>query len=138
MQEQEFHSVRIPSCFEEADDLSNRIAEEANKCGYEEDSVFALRLSLEEALANAILHGNVRDESKHIRVRYQVTPERIDLYVADEGDGFNPTDVPDPTLPENLQRPTGRGIMLMRSYMTLVEYNDRGNEVHMVRVNRAS
>ena len=84
MQEQEFHSVRIPSCFEEADDLSNRIAEEANKCGYEEDSVFALRLSLEEALANAILHGNVRDESKHIRVRYQVTPERIDLYVADE------------------------------------------------------
>jgi len=117
--------------------LEDRVVAAAVKCGYKEESVFALRLSLEEALANAIRHGNAGDINKFISVRYRVLPERIDIYVADEGAGFDPLAVPDPTLTENLEQPTGRGIMLMRAYMNLVEYNEIGNVVHLVRLNQA-
>ena len=135
---EEFHNVTINSCFMEAKRLEDDVVAEAVGCGYDEECLFALRLSLEEAFANAIRHGNVEDVNKHVRVRYRVSPERIDVYVADEGKGFDVNLVPDPTREENLERPTGRGIMLMRAYMNLVEYNDPGNMVHLVKMNQAS
>lgn len=137
MSENEFHELEIPSCFQQAKYVEDRVVEDAQAYGYDEESLFALRLSLEEALANAIRHGNVADVNKLVRVRYRVNSDRIDVYVADEGRGFNPKLVPDPTRPENLECPTGRGIMLMRAYMNQVEYNRAGNVVHLVKLNRA-
>ena len=96
--------------------------------------VFSIKLALEEALINAIKHGNQMDRAKKVRVLYRVSPYRFDVEVRDEGPGFDPSDVPDPTAAENLERPCGRGLMLMRHYMTEVNYNDRGNSVFMVKI----
>jgi len=101
--------------------------------GYDEDHWFAVRLALEEALVNAMKHGNRMDPSRKVRMAYRIAPDRVDIRVRDEGQGFNPQGVPDPTTDENLQRPCGRGIMLMRSYMDSVRYSGGGNEVHMVK-----
>jgi len=128
--------IIIPTDFHEAKLVEDRIVEEAEKRGYDEEAVFALRLSLAEALANAIRHGNGQQETKHINIRYGIDKQRIEIYVEDEGCGFRPDDVPDPTLDENLENPSGRGIMLMRAYMNLVEYNERGNIVHLVKFNK--
>jgi serine/threonine-protein kinase RsbW len=100
--------------------------------------VFCIKLALEEALVNAIKHGNQFDRSKKVRVSYRLHPDRFEVTVSDDGPGFDPADIPDPTAPENLERPCGRGLMLMRHYMTDVAYNERGNGVIMSRVFRGN
>jgi serine/threonine-protein kinase RsbW len=104
--------------------------------GYPEQSLFAIKLSLEEALVNAVKHGNQCDPTKQITIRYDVNPTRAIITVADQGTGFSPSNVPDCTADENLNRPSGRGIMLMQSYMDQVHYSRRGNMVRMVKYNR--
>jgi serine/threonine-protein kinase RsbW len=113
-----------------------RIIAELARCGYSTDVTFAIKLALEEALTNAVKHGNSNDASKRLVVRYCVAPERTVIMVRDEGCGFAPARVPDPTADENLERPSGRGIMLMHAYMTRVHFNDAGNEVWMLKINR--
>ncbi len=98
--------------------------------------VFSIKLALEEALINAIKHGNQMDRAKKVRVLYRVTPHRFEVEVLDEGPGFDPGDVPDPTAVENLERPCGRGLMLMRHYMSEVVYKGCGNSVAMSKVLR--
>jgi serine/threonine-protein kinase RsbW len=98
--------------------------------------VFSIRLALEEALINAIKHGNQMDRSKKVKVSYRLLADRFEIAIADEGPGFDPGDVPDPTAIENLERPCGRGLMLMRHYMSEVQYNDLGNAVVMSKVFR--
>jgi serine/threonine-protein kinase RsbW len=99
-----------------------------------ERDIFAIRLALEEALINAIKHGNQMDRSKNVRVSYQVFADRFEVRIADEGGGFILDDVPDPTAVENLERPCGRGIMLMRHYMSAVSYSSCGNSVAMTKL----
>ena len=96
-----------------------------------EHEAFSIKLALEEALVNAIKHGNQMDRAKKVRIAYQFFADRFDVQITDEGPGFDPGDVPDPTAFENLERPCGRGLMLMRHYMTAVAFNERGNCVHM-------
>jgi len=103
---------------------------------YGEHDIFGIKLALEEALINAIKHGNQMDRSKKVRVAYRVCRDRFDVRIDDEGPGFSPEDVPDPTAAENLERPCGRGVMLMRHYMTEVQYNRRGNSVSMTKLRR--
>lgn len=100
--------------------------------------MFGIHLALEEALVNAIKHGNRLDRSKHVRIIYEINDTHFMIEIEDEGDGFDLGDVPDPTAEENLERPCGRGIMLMRSFMTAIEYNDRGNRVMMRKVREDS
>jgi len=111
------------------------IISQIEQFGYSEDAVFGIKLALEEAMTNAVRHGNRHDASKRIRVRYAVSPRRVIIFVADEGAGFCPEEVPDPTAPENIERPNGRGIMLINAYMTRVSYNAAGNEVRMMKAN---
>jgi serine/threonine-protein kinase RsbW len=99
--------------------------------GYTEASVFALRLALEEAVVNGFKHGNREAPGLTVDLAWRVAPDRVRISVQDQGPGFEPEEVPDPRSPENLDRPSGRGIMLMRAYMTRVRYNDRGNRVEM-------
>jgi serine/threonine-protein kinase RsbW len=93
--------------------------------------LFAIQMALEESLTNAIRHGNRCDEAKLVRVECRASPERFWLRVEDEGPGFKPDKVPDCTADENLERCGGRGLALIKAYMTRVEYNDRGNSVTM-------
>lgn len=98
--------------------------------------VFGVRLAIEEAVVNAMRHGNQLDPTKKVHVQYRFLPHSFEIEVRDEGPGFDPQDVPDPTAIENLERPCGRGLMLMRHYMTEVHYNARGNTVSMSKVLR--
>jgi len=98
---------------------------------YPRKDLFGVRLALEEALVNAVKHGNRCDRGKEARLRYHVNAEFVMLEVEDEGAGFDPADVPDPLAPENLERPSGRGLFLIRRYMTVMRHNDRGNCISM-------
>jgi serine/threonine-protein kinase RsbW len=121
----------IPSEPGEARRIQDRIVDDLTAHQYSDKDIFAIKLALEEAVVNAIKHGNQMDRSKKIRIAYRVDPDRCDILIADEGPGFDPADVPDPRDPENVERPCGRGLMLMRHYMTEVRYGARGNAVHM-------
>jgi serine/threonine-protein kinase RsbW len=124
--------VSIPSDLEEARRLQTSIEEELQSVSrFSELDIFAIKLALEEALVNAIKHGNQMDRTKKVHVAYRVMPDRFDIRIADEGPGFDPEDVPDPTAPENLERPCGRGLLLMRHYMNHIEYVGAGNCVVM-------
>lgn len=120
------HDVR-----EELERLQDSVLAAVTDAGFDEPSTFAVRLALEEAVANAFRHGNAGDPDKTVTVRYEVTPHEIHLSVQDEGTGFDPGAVPDPTEDENLEIPSGRGIMLMRAYMTSVEIVAPGNRIDM-------
>jgi serine/threonine-protein kinase RsbW len=90
------------------------------------------KVGLTEALSNAMLYGNGHDPSKCVVVEVTMAPGRLQAKIRDQGAGFDPTSVPDPTRPENLTRPCGRGLFLMRQLLDEVSYNDRGNEVTLV------
>jgi serine/threonine-protein kinase RsbW len=94
---------------------------------YSEKEQFAVHLALEEALVNAVRHGNRNDPAKAVQVSFLVHPERVLIEVQDEGSGFDPAVVPDPLAPENLERSTGRGLHLIRTYMTWLRFNSKGN-----------
>ena len=109
------------------------ILAELKRFGFCTDAVFAIKLALEEALANAVKHGNRDDKDKPITVRFAVNEEKAVIIVRDEGAGFLPDTIPDPTSPERLALPNGRGIMLMRAYMDEFLYRDRGREVYFMK-----
>jgi len=91
--------------------------------------LFNLRTALAEALCNAIAYGNRHDPAKLVRVRVEVTPDLVQIHVADDGEGFAPESVPDPTLPENLEREAGRGLFVLRHLVDHVSFNEKGNAV---------
>ena len=123
--------LTIPSDPTEATRLRDKIARQLKRCRFDDREIFGIKLALEEALVNAIKHGNQMDPDKRVSVWYSVTPERFDVKITDEGPGFDPSDVPDPTLPENIERFCGRGLLLIRNFMSAVEYQGRGNVVVM-------
>ncbi len=93
--------------------------------------IFGIRLALEEAVVNAIKHGNRLDAAKQVHLICKSTPDMIWVQVSDEGPGFDPATVPNWTEPEHIGAPNGRGIMLMRNFMSRVEFSCRGNVVTM-------
>jgi serine/threonine-protein kinase RsbW len=123
--------LTIPSDPAEARRVQDEIEQLLRTHKYTDRDIFCIRLALEEALINAIKHGNQMDRTKKVHISYDVVPERFEIRITDEGTGFDPCDVPDPTAAENLERPCGRGLMLMRHYMSEVSYNERGNSVWM-------
>ncbi|MBX3448073.1 MAG: ATP-binding protein [Planctomycetaceae bacterium] len=126
MTDREQFEIFIPSETAAGQAVQDRIIQRLEARGFTDRDVFGIRLSLEEALVNAIKHGNGMDPSKSVRVCCQIDTETVVVEIEDEGDGFQPEEVPDPTAEENLERPCGRGIMLMRAFMTRVEYSDHG------------
>jgi len=90
------------------------------------------RVGLTEALANAMMYGNRHDPSKRVKVEVTFAGGRIQARVTDQGVGFDPETVPDPTSPDNLLKPGGRGLFLMRELCDEVSFNERGNQVTLV------
>lgn len=119
--------VVIPSETSAGQSVQERIIGLLETHNFPERDVFGVRLALEEALVNAIKHGNRMDPSKTVRVLCRLDVQKIRVEVEDQGEGFSIEEVPDPTADENLERPCGRGIMLMRAFMNLIEYNSSGN-----------
>ena len=94
-----------------------------------ENDVFDIHLAAEEALVNAIKHGNRYAPDRRVRIRCRLADKLIRIEITDEGDGFDPSKIPNPTDRDRLETPGGRGVMLMKAFMSRVEYNARGNRV---------
>ncbi len=117
----------------ELDEAATAIVLEAEQLGYPQASCFALRLAIEEAMSNAFRHGHKNiDPDLDIGLAWDVSPERITIVVEDQGPGFDPSTLPDPTAEENIEKPSGRGLLLIRAYMSRIDFNDTGNQVTMV------
>jgi serine/threonine-protein kinase RsbW len=130
-----FDSVVIQNDLRQArEQVVKPILDQVESLGYSSQDQFALRLGLEEAMCNAYHHGNKGDPCKTISARWCVNDHCIVVFIKDDGDGFVPQNVPDPRLVENLEKPCGRGVMLMRAYMTELRFNECGNEVCMIKV----
>ena len=132
------HATKIPSDTAVARELLNQLLLKLEEFGWDEQETFGIHLALEEALVNAIKHGNRLDPNKEVEVDVRISSTRFKISIADEGDGFIPEDVPDPTAQENLESPSGRGIMLMRSFMSTVSFNDVGNRVDLSKERNSS
>jgi len=127
--------VVIPSELGAARKAERTVLGEVAKRGYSEGATFAIKLAVEEAINNAIKHGNKFDPAKVVEVTFDVGAEQTVILVTDQGEGFDPDSLPDPTADENLEKPTGRGVMLMRAYMDEVRFNQKGNQVRMTKRN---
>jgi len=130
-------AARFESCLQKARQVEEAIVSECKNCGYPEHDIFAIKLAVEEALVNAVKHGNCNDKKKCVKVQYRITPERCDITIEDEGAGFDPAEVPDPTDEANLEENHGRGILLMRAYMSSVVYSPNGTRVTLTKFNDA-
>ncbi len=117
---------------DEIDAVEQEVLNAVDACGFPPASRFALRVALEEAMVNAFLHGHRGlSEDIAIEVQYTVTPHEVEVRVTDQGPGFDPNAIPDPTMDENLELPSGRGMMLIRAYMTSVEHDMNGRRIIM-------
>ncbi|HEV3418610.1 MAG TPA: ATP-binding protein [Pirellulales bacterium] len=133
--------LSIPSTYAAGKSVIDQLLDALRHAQWNEHEIFGVHLAVEEAVVNAIRHGNGLDPDKQVHVHFQLATDRLRVEVADEGSGFKPERLPDPTEFENIEFPCGRGVLLMRTFMSLVEYNDQGNRVVMEKErgeNRAS
>ena len=114
---------------EEANKLVRQIADKLSRLQWQESDIFAVHMALEEALMNAIKHGNQHDASKPIDVLIRIREDSLYARIEDQGNGFDPDTVPDPCHDSNLQKPSGRGVALIRNFVDFVEYNAAGNAI---------
>jgi serine/threonine-protein kinase RsbW len=105
--------------------------------GLDDDALHWVGVAVRESVVNAIKHGNQNDQSKRVVVEFSSVPsDRMEVRVADEGEGFDPSTLADPLAPENLLKASGRGIFLIRSFMDEVDLHrvpGGGMEVHMIK-----
>lgn len=122
-------SLTLPSERGSSRLVTDDLLEKLGHYGWPPDDIFAIHLAAEEALVNAVVHGNKLQPEKTVQVECLVSPDLMRIEITDQGEGFDPKRVPDCTLAERLESPGGRGVMLMRSFMTRIEYNAKGNSV---------
>lgn len=114
--------LTLPSRIEAVAEAAVAIAGILSRLGVSEEIAFGVDMAIREAVTNAVLHGNKQDKAKSVRVRAKNSPDRLEISVDDEGAGFNPAAVPDPTATENLLKSSGRGIFFMSNFMDNVEW----------------
>ncbi|MBL8761771.1 MAG: ATP-binding protein [Phycisphaerae bacterium] len=125
-------SVMLTGDRAQIDQVEGDIIARLEQFAYAKASRFAVKLSVEEAVANAFNHGHKNlPPGVPVRLEYAVAPDEVRIAVEDQGPGFVPADVPDPTMDENIEQPSGRGIMLIRAYMTRVAFSGSGNRIEM-------
>ncbi|HEX6558179.1 MAG TPA: ATP-binding protein, partial [Longimicrobiales bacterium] len=130
--------LELPNDLRAIERAVDYLIERAQEVGFNYERLrLNLRVGVTEALANAMLYGNSRDPSKRVRIEAQCSPAVVTVRVTDEGRGFNPAALSDPTLPRNRTRAGGRGIFLIKQLMDRVEFNERGNSITMVLFNES-
>jgi serine/threonine-protein kinase RsbW len=123
--------IKLKSSLDSLIEVERLVDELSEKVEFNTDVYANILVALSEAVKNAIIHGNKMDESQNVALHYSITDSHITFIVIDNGIGFNYYSVPDPTLPENIEKEYGRGIYLMNALADDVIYNDKGNEVSL-------
>lgn len=125
--------LQFISYFEEMDKATSIILSAMDGLGYADESIRKMKIILTELFANAIYHGNQGDHSKRVIIGHIIDSKKVTISILDEGDGFDPGRVPDPTLPENLIKDCGRGLYIVKNYADSMEFNDKGNRVTIIK-----
>ena len=126
----------MPSHIEAVGEAAAAVTDFVKTCGLDEQTAFGVDMALREAVTNAVVHGNQEDETKSVEVIFSCLGNALEIEIRDQGEGFDPASVPDPTEPANILKTSGRGIFLMRSFMDEVEWFARpegGTTVRMVK-----
>ncbi len=132
----ETSELSLPSRIETVATVAAAVAEFIGRTGISDDAAFGIDMAVREAVTNAIIHGNRQDENKTVDISLQSSPDAVEISVHDQGPGFNPEDVPDPTANENILKTSGRGIFFMRTFMDEVDWLIRpegGTTVRMLK-----
>ncbi len=114
-----------------AHNLIQEVLDQLKTGGWTSHDIFAVEMAMEEALANAVHHGNQGDPLKKVHFSCQISEVLAKIQIEDEGEGFDPKSIMDPRAPENLERASGRGVFLIMNFMNRVEYSDCGRRVDM-------
>jgi serine/threonine-protein kinase RsbW len=128
--------LKFPSRVEAVGEAAAAVSEFMGRLGIAEDVAFGVDMAVREAVTNAVVHGNKLDDAKVVELKLTNTPEAFEISVHDQGTGFNPNNVPDPTKDENLLKTSGRGIFFMRNFMDEVEWSadpNGGTSVRMIK-----
>ncbi|QEG20869.1 ATP-binding protein [Mariniblastus fucicola] len=129
---QEFERV-LESDPKHCADLVRELLDLLEVAGWSNDEMFSIRMAVEEAVMNAIKHGNDEDRDKNVHVLIRLEKDRFYTKISDQGKGFCPDEVPDPTKEANLEKTSGRGVMLMKTFVDECRYNKCGNSVELVK-----
>jgi serine/threonine-protein kinase RsbW len=114
--------ITLPSRIEAIADAAAAAEEAARRSGFPEDALFGIDMAVREAVTNAVLHGNKQDAGKTVELGFATSGHDMVITVRDEGEGFDPSTVADPTEEQNLLKASGRGILFMRSFMDDVRW----------------
>lgn len=114
--------LSLPSRIETVAAAAAAVADFVSRSGVSEDAAFGIDMAVREAVTNAVVHGNSEDEAKLVAIVLRSLPDAVEIIVRDQGPGFNPNEVPDPTAEENILKTSGRGIFFMRSFMDEVDW----------------
>lgn len=133
---EETTELTLPSRLDSIAEAAARAAEVAGRYGFDAEALFGIDMAVREAVTNAVLHGNRQDESKTVELGFTFSGSTLSITVRDEGEGFNPADVPDPTDEQNLLKTSGRGILFMRSFMDAVEWEQHTGGGTIVRMTK--
>ena len=125
----------LDSTLESVDQAERLTLELARESGFGEEDLDRIGMSVRECMVNAVVHGNRYNSKKKVRLSLSRTPQRLTIRIADQGEGFDPVDVPDPVAGDNLLRQSGRGVFLMKTFMDefAVRRLESGTEVTLVR-----
>jgi serine/threonine-protein kinase RsbW len=126
----------LESTLESVDSAEQTVLAEANALGLDDDDLYRVGIAIRECMVNAVVHGNRYNSRKKVHLKVERTADSLTIVVGDEGEGFDPNAVPDPLAGENLLRGSGRGVMLMQSFMDQFQISQRqpqGTEVKMVK-----
>ena len=124
--------LKIESDITNINVVENAIDSLTNEIGISQDNYGKILVAVLEAVNNAIVHGNKADLKKTVEIDFWVKRKDLNISVTDEGKGFKPAEVPDPTRPENIEAINGRGIFLMSRLADEIEFNKKGNSVTMI------
>lgn len=122
-------SLVLPSTLDSINLVEKVIDEVSERQSISPDLYGKILVSVVEAVNNAISHGNKLSKSKKVRIDFTIKDNVLDVAVEDEGAGFNPVNIPDPTAPENIENISGRGVFIMKRYTDKLVYNDKGTKV---------
>ena len=133
---EETTELKLESRIESIARAADVAAQVVRRLGFNEEAAFGIDMAVREAVTNAVLHGNQKDETKTVDITFRGSNQMLEITVRDRGTGFNLSNVPDPTDPQNLMKTSGRGILFMRTFMDEVEYSHHAEGGTVVRMTK--